>query len=262
MKLSSNGFSLLELSIVLVIIGLLAGGVMVGQDLVRQAELRAITQDFQKFLTAINAFKNKYSALPGDMANATAYWGKDNAACTAHTGTAAVPGTCNGNGNSSISNSPVIGGTGEMFQFWKQLSLAGLVEGTYTGIGQSGGVEATLPGTNGPDSKITGAGWAALTTNGTINASTFNMIYGNYLLFGAATTNGLPINPILNPGEASSIDQKLDDGKPAYGKIIAAYWNNQCSAADNGTHANNNFEASYRLSDISLRCALIFRQLY
>ncbi len=80
------GFSLLELSIVLVIIGLLASGVMVGQSLVRGAELRSVMNDHNKILSATNAFRLKYNALPGDMRNATAFWGKDNAACSTDTG--------------------------------------------------------------------------------------------------------------------------------------------------------------------------------
>ncbi len=67
---------------------------------------------------------------------------------------------------------------------------------------------------------------------------------------------------VLTPEEARNIDTKIDDGKPAYGKLIARFWNDACAAADDGTHANNDLEASYKLSDDSIQCALYFRQLF
>ena len=98
----ASGFSLVELSIVLVILGLLVGGVLTGQSLIRAAELRSVTTEYGKYSTAIRAFKDKYFALPGDMTNAIAFWGPApdcaDTATTAGTGTQ----TCNGDGNNNI----------------------------------------------------------------------------------------------------------------------------------------------------------------
>ncbi len=55
-----NAFSLVELSIVLVILGLLVGGVLSGQSLIRAAELRSITEDYARYVTATHTFKDKY----------------------------------------------------------------------------------------------------------------------------------------------------------------------------------------------------------
>src|SRR5882757_2419229 len=66
------GFTLIELSIVLVIIGLIVGGVLVGQDLIRAAEVRATISQIEKYNTAVNTFRGKYNALPGDMNSSTA----------------------------------------------------------------------------------------------------------------------------------------------------------------------------------------------
>ena len=96
-RVYNKGFTLVELSIVLVILGLLVGGVLSGQSLIRAAELRSITAQQQRFVTSINAFRDKYFALPGDMTNAQSFWGVANATpstcySTAGTGTQ----TCNG----------------------------------------------------------------------------------------------------------------------------------------------------------------------
>ena len=72
---SSSAFTLVELSIVLVIIGLLVGGVLSGKSLIRASELRAVASEFSYYKIAIGNFKDKYSALPGDMRNAVTYWG-------------------------------------------------------------------------------------------------------------------------------------------------------------------------------------------
>jgi prepilin-type N-terminal cleavage/methylation domain-containing protein len=61
------GFTLVELSIVLVIIGLLVGGVMVGRDLIKASEIRAQISQIEQFKTATNTFKVKYGYLPGDI---------------------------------------------------------------------------------------------------------------------------------------------------------------------------------------------------
>jgi len=86
--------------------------------------------------------------------------------------------------------------------------------------------------------------------------------YGNSFLVGGLVANDHPANPTFPPEEAWNIDTKLDDGKPAYGKMIVRYWNNLCASADDGTSANNDLVASYRLSDKTPQCALIFRQAF
>jgi len=70
---SNSGFTLIELSIVMVIIGLVIGGVLVGQDLIGSAKNRSYVSQLVSYNSAVNAFKLKYNCLPGDCANATDY---------------------------------------------------------------------------------------------------------------------------------------------------------------------------------------------
>lgn len=76
MRLRQSGFSLVEISIVIVVIGLLVGGVLAGRSVIRAAELRAVGTEMNNYVTAIYQFRDKYSGLPGDLVNATLYWGQ------------------------------------------------------------------------------------------------------------------------------------------------------------------------------------------
>src|SRR5665213_3372659 len=67
-----QGFTLIELSIVLVIIGLIVGGILVGRDMIEAAKVRATVSQYEKFITAANTFKLKYGDLPGDLTTAEA----------------------------------------------------------------------------------------------------------------------------------------------------------------------------------------------
>lgn len=216
----SPGFSLLELSIVLVIIGLLAGGVMVGQDLIRQSELRSIMTDINKVQTAINAFKSKYSALPGDIRNATAYWGTA-ATCPA---TAAAPlttqATCNGNGNGTLYPSEIDGTSPEWWLLWQHLANAGLFEGSFTGASVTATTQAR-PGRNVPETKISGVGF---TVQSLLMPVTNNLSwwYGNHdlmLSFGYEQANTGTTSPAFSPIDVNGIDTKMDDGRPGMGVL-------------------------------------------
>lgn len=219
---TSHGFSLLELSIVLVIIGLLAGGVMVGQDLVKQAELRSIINDLSKVQTAVNAFKNKYNSMPGDMQNATAYWGTA-ATCPA-TSVAPLVGvaTCNGNGSGVISSGEINVTSPEWWLFWHHLANAGLFEGTYTGASVSASTQAR-PGTNVPEIARAGVGITAVSyLNQPTNQATW--WFGDYrlmLVVGREQNNFATAVPAFTPAEMMNIEQKLDDGQPGTGIIRA-----------------------------------------
>jgi len=256
-----SGFSLVELSIVLVILGLLTGGILGGQALIRAAELRAVTTEYDRWVTATRTFQDKYFALPGDMTNATAFWGKDAASCNGQTGAAATPGTCNGDGD-GIADSPAAASqTGEVFRFWQHLALAGLLEGTFAGTAGPNGNNHSQLGANVPRSKLSNAGWSAFyTANYGGDAASYAIDYGNYFRFGTPTPNTFTTDPALKPEEAWNIDTKMDDGRPGYGKVSAVFWNNQC--ATGGAAATDLANSVYFLSNTAVACALSFTKLF
>ena len=113
-----SGFTLIELAIVLVIIGLLLGGVLKGQELINSAKVKNMATDFRNVPVYIYGYQDKFKALPGD-----------DKASTAHTGcTDEQNGSCkDGDGDGQIEgawNSEVA--TDESARFWQHVRMAGL----------------------------------------------------------------------------------------------------------------------------------------
>ncbi len=247
-----TAFSLIELSIVLVILGLLTGGILAGRSLIRASELRAVMTESDRFRTAGHAFRDKYMALPGDMTNATAFWGKNATYCNGHPGVATVSGTCNGDGSGRItSNGGTLNQTVEQLQVWNQLALAGLITGMYSGI--SGSSVFYVPEVNLPASKLAKASWTWMYVNYLPSGDTWNFAYdvGNRLRIHDHITGG----GVLRAEEAWNIDTKLDDGQPGTGKIIGVLRNN-CTNASSAT----DYSTVYRLTSTSLTaCSLDWR---
>ena len=119
MKRNQSGFTLIEIAIVLVIIGLLLGGVLKGQELINSAKVKNLATDFRNIPVFIYGYQDKFKALPGD----------DTGAVTHVAGTlATTPATKQGNGVvdglwNSLTN------TDESYLFWQHVRLAGLAPG-------------------------------------------------------------------------------------------------------------------------------------
>ena len=250
-----HAFSLVELAIVLVILGLLVGGILAGQALIRASEIRTVIGEADKQVTAINAFRDKYFGVPGDLKNATRIWGHNASACADVATTAGSPGTCNGNGNGYWEVAAVTAGaSSEHLQMWNQMSMAGLVEGSYTGVYDTGATvsyDGPLP-----QSKLGGMFWDSYYRNAVGDAEMYAVDYGN-----AMEIRGIGTASPLRPEEAWNIDTKVDDTRPSRGRIIARYWDGVCAEADTGVTSNTNFDASYRLMEPEKVCNLIYRRL-
>ncbi len=121
MNKQQSGFTLVEIAIVLVIIGLLLGGVLKGQELVNNAKVKNLANDFRGIATFVYAYQDRFRALPGDDRAADTHLSGGTIATTPDKaiGNARI----NGNWNSETS-------TNESYLFWQHVRLAGLATGT------------------------------------------------------------------------------------------------------------------------------------
>lgn len=265
-----SAFSLVELSIVLVILGLLVGGVLAGQSLIRAAELRAVSTEYSRWVAATQTFRDKYLSAPGDFRDATRFWGRASSATDCVTNSAATitsveAGSCDGNGNGIITI-PAPSTFGENFLFWQHLARAGLIEGTYSGQAGPGTGLSTLLGVNSPRSRLQNAGWGVHNHNGTTHPggpTTYTFDYGNMAILGATQLNTVPQGPAMRSEEAWNIDVKMDDGRPGGGNIFAqsgAAWgaSNSCTTSTSQT----DYAGEYRLNNNAVSCALFFRNIF
>ena len=257
---NEQAFTLLEMSVVIVIVGLILAGITLGGDLSRNAELKTVFVDLERYETAVKNFKDQYKSLPGDMYNAASFWGVSagnvtdvpgSAGCysTAAVGTA----TCNGNGDGSIS---VNAGGNEMFTFWQQLSAAELLDGRFTGAPGGGGALHAVIGENVPSSSVRGAGYTTAFV-GVVsgNADLYDANYGHVTVFGTEVASNTTFGEVLTPGEIFAMDEKVDDGSPAYGRFMSYKSNVNANCTTSDTSAS----AEYNVADDSKACALIVK---
>lgn len=267
-----RAFSLVELSIVLVILGLLTGGILAGQSLIRAAELRSVSTEFNRFVTAAQTFRDKYMQLPGDITNATKFWGAldgGNGTGSDCRGESSALPTCNGDGNGLLQGYITSATfTHENYLFWTHLDHAGLIEGKYTGnYGQfPGNTICTgtdmVPGCNVPKAKLGNSSYWFPTAGGTISAHAdlFDGNYGtNILLLSNSITwsTGMFTGALMKPEEVWNLDTKMDDGQPGLGNVVASRYSlctNAASSADITT--------TYRLNVSTVNCMPVLRNAF
>lgn len=262
-----RGFSLIELAVVLVILGLIAGGILTGQSLIRSAQLNGITSDLSRYVSATQTFQDRYADLPGDMSNATTVWGT----ATNCPGTSAQPSTtaatCNGDGDRMIEDTSSNPNSNEIFRYWQQLANAGLVEGSFTGVTSSLHPHyGSMSGQNVPRTKISNVGISVYRygdANGTILVNNipdilFEGTYGNSLLVGQDQT-GANQGYFLTPAELWNIDKKMDDGRPGTGKIVTYETHTLCHNATPSTTVAIANTAEYSLASTLTGCAMLLR---
>lgn len=243
-----RGFTLIELSIVLVIIGLIVGGILMGLDMIKAANIRATIGQVEKFKTASKTFTLKYNCLAGDCVDASS-----------------ILGGSNGNGNGILGTT--LFGDSEYFYFWQHLALAGMIEGTYTSTAPG---STYLPNINFPAAKI-GGGFGAWNLTAAANAGgalgggsgkVFPGIYGDGLILGKQygdLTSKIPIFPSLSGYDAYTIDLKFDDGLPAYGTIMT--WQNSSSYTA-GCPTSDTASTAVYTKTTSITCSLFFLRAF
>jgi prepilin-type N-terminal cleavage/methylation domain-containing protein len=230
-----KGFTLIELSIVLVIIGLITGGVLVGKDLINAAGMRAQISQAEKYNSAVNAFRSKYGGVPGDLNSKLAsqfgfaprgqYAGEGD-------GNGVIEGIYQDQAGWNMGIFPLVG---ETVLFWMDLSQAGLIEGRFTAgsattISPAVGSSAASLDPFLPHANIGGGNYIYVWSGGYLDGGPLNGGDGmNYFglsvpdAYGVVCGNCLLSHPGLSVEQAYNIDTKIDDGKPQSGRVMAMY---------------------------------------
>ena len=213
-KESESGFTLVELSIVLVIVGLIVGGILVGQDMIKAATVRSQMTQLDSFNAAANTFCYIYLYYPGFVATAVAtQYGL--VAAAARTGANSL-----GDGDGLIEGSGTAANAADLANetllFWSDLNQVGMLAG---GFYDSSRTTTTLAGA------LTAAAFGNFVPKAKLGRGTSVMVLpavgNNYFYLGApqsATAAGVVTwADALTPTEADNLDEKMDDGFPDTG---------------------------------------------
>lgn len=191
----SSGFTLIELAIVLVIIGLLLGGVLKGQELINSAKAKSIGNDLKNVQILLYGYQDRYRAIPGD-----------DAAADHHVtgGVVAAAAATRGNGRIDDAwDAPDI--TAESYLFWQHVRLAGLANGT-PDLASTAFIPRTSDGGR--------LGIQSLSTFTKINGASAgaNAMVGAFVVCAGGVTGRI----------AKQIDVQLDDGRTSTGNVRVA----------------------------------------
>ncbi len=194
MKRNQSGFTLIEIAIVLVIIGLLLGGVLKGQELINSAKVKNLAGDFKNIPVYIYGFQDKYKALPGDDASATTHL-SGGTACTPPGANKCAPG--NGIIDGDWDSQDI---TEESYVFWQHIRLAGFGPGS---------IDTNDPGTDYVSKNAVG-GRIGITNS--LNNIPITGVKGTYVVCSDSI-----------PGKfAKQLDTTLDNGQTSTGSVLVS----------------------------------------
>ncbi len=246
---ANKGFTLLEIGVVLVIVGLVAGGILVARDLIRSSYMHSQITQIEKYKSAVGTFEEKFGALPGDMNNTIATQFN-----FAPRGT--QPGQGDGNGViSGFSAAPLTWGaiqSGEPTAFWVDISQVGLIESNFntalpTGLntGLCTITNSTTPnlGNYFPSAKLGQGNYVVVWSGGYVNCGgacggpgcNTNSDGINYfavvampslscwanVMYVGWTGGSISAQGAISVSQAYQIDKKVDDGLPQSGAVMA-----------------------------------------
>ena len=175
------GFSLVELAVVLIIMGLLIGGVLKGRELIESARLKRVVSQLNEFRLAINGFVDQYDAIPGDF----------------HKASTLIDGTLrDGNGNGILEGGGLVPGS-EALAFWSHLAAAGF-------IGHPGPKEAQNEGEFGKGAPASSLGGGFTVENNP------HELHGLWMILGKKHHDHGD-GALLTPLQAMSLDKKMDN---------------------------------------------------
>jgi len=250
-----SAFSLIELSIVLIIIGLLIAGITGGASLIKSSELRSVMGEARGYAVSVNSFYTQYDRYPGDSDTAVGSNSK-----------------CAGDRDNIIEylNSTSTNSCSEGLDAWNDLKDIGAIDLALTlttsEVGDGASAKSTIgsmvPVTNVPGSKTKGNGWAFdnISVVDSVNQNyvvlTGVTVAGKTLLINDATTLNRAAAPALSAPDALSIDSKIDDGTTNAGNIRGYDANNSGTA----TGCRDTTASKYKVSNGTTKvCTLAFR---
>ena len=250
-----SAFSLIELSIVLIIIGLLIAGVTGGASLIKSSQLRSVMGEARGYAVAVNAFNSQFNGLPGDFPTAIGNsLGGDNDSTIEYYGAASAAGS-------------------ESANAWVALRTIGAIDSISLAtplIATTAPVFGSTASATAPASKIQSAGWVfdyrTYTEGAIATPANQNVVILTSTINGtpaAATTTtilGTNISTAAVPGsDALSIDSKIDDGIANAGKVRGI--NPGVGVAATGTcyTYSNSANSTYLTSSTSKTCALSYQ---
>lgn len=205
MKKQQGGFTLVEIAIVLVIIGLLLGGVLKGQELITQAKIKNVANDLNGMAAAIYGYQDRYKAFPGDDDKASSRWS----------------GAGNGNHDGKLSgsfNSKT--DTDETRIFWNHLRLAGFIGGDTTSLAQPQNAVGGIIGvqTDAGPAAVELAGLVVCSSNlpgkiaNAIDAQFDDGVPNKGAVRGYSQTTSVAADGGTNPAASASATAYTDDG--------------------------------------------------
>lgn len=203
----NNGFTLVELAISLMVIGLLIGGLLKGQELIENARITRTVKELNDYNTAVLVFRESYGDLPGDTQRPHLLPGcADNPPCNNLVGV--------GNGRiAEFTNTGDPASAHKSRNFWVHLEKAGLISGTdetqnYEKVAPpnpfNGQYMAVYSATQNPDAVDDRA------VNSLLMGEPPSSSYANYH------------ENFFNMQRAAAIDKKMDDGEPLTGMMVVA----------------------------------------
>lgn len=196
------GFTLVEIAIVLVIIGLLLGGILKGQEMITQARIKNIVNDFNGVTAAYFSYQDRYKAIPGDDQQALTRWPIAN-----------FPGMTAGNGNGIVAgNYNDAPNTSEANHFWFHLRAAGFVPGPTQGV----------PAATNPSNSV---GGIVGVQNSPLNMTGLSICSAN-----------------VTDKIAGAVDTQVDDQSSATGSLRALLQTTANQAVPTGTAPTANFQ--------------------
>jgi prepilin-type N-terminal cleavage/methylation domain-containing protein len=229
-----QGFSLVELSIVLIILGLMTGGILAGKSLIQAAAVRSVMNSVNEYRVAYFTYKLKYHCVPGDCTNTSLFF----------------PGMLDGDGDGLISCQYFVymphclSTVNEHEYAIQSVQAAGLI--------QSGDDTSTYPKT-----RLRGCRINYFADDG--NAELYGARQDNYIRV-YAPINVDPWNEdCMTPDEAYRVDQKMDDGSSSTGKVYGRrinYTANYQECADLPYNSGKQSAGFYNVANTSVACSL------